>query len=229
MKILDRIFNEYNLKARVFPAIISAVPFLILKYLFFDKYFKISLNQIIFGDISILVVLIYLLAQVDRFVSKIFFETKSDFSTDHMLMPSSKKISDEYRKNMANKISRDFKLNLPNLADEKSDIENTKIRIREIVKAIIAKVKDGDLSLQHSIEYGFIRNLIGGCAVASVVSIINIILLKTAFPDQKLFITSLILLLIYLIPLVFHKKTLSHYDNAYAEKLFSEYLHLEKK
>jgi len=225
---MNKLFNEYNIKARVFPAIISVVPFSILKYFFIDKYFNIPLNQIIFGDISLAIVLIYLLTQLDRFVSKTFFETKSDFPTDRILMPSGKEISDEYRKNITDKIKQDFNLSLPNLSDENSDIENTKIRIREIVRAIITKVRKGNLSLQHNFEYGFVRNLIGGCTIASIVSILNIFLFKVVFPNQKIFITSIIILFIYLIPVIFSRVIVRQYDEEYAHVLFREYLQSDK-
>ena len=121
----------------------------------------------------------------------------------------------------------DFNLNLPQALDEKLYPEETKIKIREIVGLIINKVKGGNLLLQHNIEYGFVRNLMGGSVVACIVSILNIILFKFVFMNKIVFVTSILTLLIYLMPIIFSKKILKHYADEYADKLFREYLGLE--
>jgi hypothetical protein len=224
MKLFENLFNEYNLKARIFPALITALPLFLIKHYIINQYFSFSLTQILFGDVSILVILVYLFSQINRVISKSLFENKTDFPTDKALLPSSSALSKEYRNNLAQKIQTDFNLTLPDLREENENVEKVKIRIREIVKSIINKIRDGHLLLQHNIEYGFFRNLLGGSVVASIFSLVNILLFSFVFKNQTMVITSVILILVYLLVVIFHKKILKHFSEEYTQVLFREYL-----
>jgi hypothetical protein len=223
MGSIEKLFNEYNLKARIFPALLTALPLFLIKHYILNQYFSFSLTQVIFGDISILVILVYLFSQINRFLSKELFEKKTDFPTDKALLPSSS-LSSESRNNLAKKVKEDFNLTLPNLKDENENEEDVKIRIREIVESIINKVRNGHLLLQHNIEYGFFRNLLGGSVVASVVSVVNIFLFLFFFKSKILVITSAVLLSIYLLVIIFRKKVLKQFSEEYTKVLFREYL-----
>lgn len=226
MKTLENFFNEYNLKARVFPALLTAIPLFLIKHYIINQYFSFSLTQVIFGDVSILIILIYLFSQINRVISKSLFEVKTNFPTDKALLPSSTALSQQYRQNLGEKIKKDFNLTLPELKEENENEEDVKTRIREIVKSIINKVKDGRLLLQHNIEYGFYRNLLGGSVVASVVSLVNIFLFCLWFQNKTIAITSMVLFLVYLFVVIFHKKILKHYSEEYTQVLFREYLEI---
>lgn len=221
---MTNIFNEYNLKARVFPALITAIPLFLIKHYIFNQYFSFSFTQVIFGDISILVILVYLFSQINRVISKSLFEVKTNFPTDKALLPSSTVFSQAYKKNLFEKIKKDFNLTLPSLEEENKNEQEVKIRIREIVKSIIDKVKDGRLLLQHNIEYGFFRNLLGGSVVASIVSFVNIFLFYFLFKNQVIVIVSILLFFIYLLAILFHKSILKHFSEEYTQVLFREYL-----
>lgn len=225
---MNSLFNEYGIKARVFPAILCAMPFLVLKHFLIDPYFDLSITDKLFagimGDISLTVILIYLLVQINRLVSKLIFENKSNFPTSQMLLASSFKISREFRSKISQKIEEDFNLSLPTLADEKSNIENAKNRISEIVHLIINKVGDGVLLLQHNIEYGFTRNLIGGSLISFVVSFACIIIFSFIFQNKIAYIISITLSVLYTVPIIFSKTILKHYSEEYARVLFREYL-----
>lgn len=224
---MNKLFSEYNIKARIFPAILCSIPFLITKHFVIDPLlgtaFSNSIFSIVVGDISILVVLTYLFSQINRVLSKGMFENKSIFPTTKMLLPSGKGISSVLRQELKGKIFRDFNINLPDLAEENSDFENSLLRIKEIVGLIISKVGDGKLLLQHNIEYGFIRNFAGGSVVASVVSLINIILTKI-FYNKTALILSIVLLVIYLLSILISKLILQRFSSDYAQILFREYL-----
>ncbi len=221
---MKMLFDEYNRKARIYPALLTALPIFLVKHYIIDQYFSFSLTQVILGDISMLAILVYLFSQINRFISKILFEKKVDFPTDKALLPSSSVLSKEYRNNLAQKVKVDFSLTLPDLKDENENEEDTKVRIREIVKSIIDKVRDGHLLLQHNIEYGFFRNLLGGSVVASIVSFVNIFLFSFCFKNKILVITSVILFFAYLFVIVFRKRALKHFSEEYTQVLFREYL-----
>lgn len=225
---MNKLFSEYNIKARIFPAILCSIPFLVTKHFIIDPLLGVSFSNSIFsvvvGDISILVVLIYLFSQINRALSKVLFENKSDFPTTKMLLPSGKGISSIFRQELGIKISKDFNVGLPNLEEENSDFENTLLRVKEIVSLIIHKVGDGRLLLQHNIEYGFVRNLVGASMVASLVSLVNAVLAKFFFYNQTAFIVSITLFVIYLVPVLISKIILKRFSSDYANILFREYL-----
>lgn len=225
---MSNLFNEYALKARIFPAFLCTIPFLVLKHFLTDPYWGVSLStslfSVVFGDISLVAVLMYLLAQVNRFISKVLFEDKSNFPTAKMLLASNKEFSGEVRQNMNRKILSDFRLSLPTLSDEETDVDDTKKRIKEIVQLIINKVEGGKLLLQHNIEYGFMRNLIGGSVLAFLVSFFSSIFFGFVFKNMTAYIISTIFSVGYLIPIVFSKSILNLYGKEYADILFREYL-----
>lgn len=225
---MSSLFNEYGLKARLFPALLCSLPFLLIKHFIVDVYVGSALSSTLFvvitGDISLAAVSSYLLAQINRFVSKILFEDKSKFPTTLMLLPSNRGLSDEFRKKIEEKVNTDFKLSLPNFADEQANIENAKTRIKEIVSLIINKVGNGTLLLQHNIEYGFVRNLIGGSVVAATVSIGSSIVFSFVVENSTAFVLSTALSLCYLTLILFSKAILKNYSEEYACILFREYI-----
>ena len=68
----------------------------------------------------------------------------------------------------------DFDITLLPEDQEKEKEEEARKKIVEAMSLIRAKVKDGRLLLQHNIEYGFVRNLIGGNEIAAGNFTINI-------------------------------------------------------
>ena len=224
---VKELFSKYGMKARLFPALLCVPPFMLIKHLAIDPFVDPSLTSKLWlvaaGDVSLASVLIYLLAQVNRFVSKVLFEARSEFPTTRMLLPSNKELSEEFRRKLTAKAQTDFNLSLPSLADEIADTPNAKTRIKEIVGLIINRVGNGRLLLQHNIEYGFVRNLIGGAVTAVLTSIAGIILFGFVIHNKAAFIVSILLAICYSLPLLFSKPLLSNFGRAYASILFREY------
>ena len=225
---MNNIFDEYSRKARLFPALLCSLPFLVVKHYLIDSYFGSSLanefSTLLIEDTSLVLVLTYLLAQANRFISKNLFENKSKFPTTLMLLPSSNALSPEFRIRLEQKVLNDFQLAIPNLTDEQSNPENTKTRLKEIVSLIINKVGNGRLLLQHNVEYGFVRNLIGGSVVSSFVSCVSTVLFAFVFPNKTAEIISIAFLIAYLIPIILSKPILNNFGKEYARILFREYL-----
>jgi hypothetical protein len=224
---MKELFSEYGLKARLFPALLCVPPFLLLKHFAVDPFIDPSLTTLwvsAAGDVSLAAVLMYLLTQVNRFISKALFEVKSEFPTTLMLLPSSKDLSDEYRAKIDQRVRADFQLSLPTAADEQASLSNAKTRIVEIVSLIINKVGSGKLLLQHNIEYGFARNLLGGAIISLVTSVVSVAIFAWIVPSEAACITAVVLMAVYALPLIFSKPILAHYSKAYAPILFREYL-----
>ena len=94
----------------------------------------------------------------------------------------------------------------------------------DCVSLIRGKVKDGRLLLQHNIEYGFVRNLIGGSAVAVFLAIFNLIVFGYFLELLLPFYISLFLAITYLLIVMVGRKIIQSYGLRYAKILIQEYL-----
>ncbi len=178
------------------------------------------------GNVSLGLVLLYALTQANRFISKALFENKAKFPTTRMLLPSSTDMSVEFRKRLADKVATEFGLALPSKAKELENPGNANVRAREIISMIIAKVGSGKLLLQHNIEYGFVRNLIGGSVISLVASMSGIVLFHFVIRNDLGYILSICFSVFYLMPIVLSRIILTHYGKEYASILFREYMTL---
>ena len=225
---MNKLFGKYSREARLFPALLCSLPFILLAHFAINSNSDDSvvkeLYKIFIQDLSLAAVLTYLLSQVNRFVSKALFEKQADFPTVKMLLPSSNQMSGEFRKKLETKVKVDFKLSFPKLEDEQRDIDNAKIRIGEIASLIIHKVRDGRLLLQHNVEYGFARNLIGGSVIALLVSIFCICYFGYINPNHPIYVVSIVFALMYSLPIMFSRLILNQFSKEYAKVLFREYV-----
>ena len=95
-------------------------------------------------------------------------------------------------------------------------------RIVEIVAQIRQKVRDGYLLLQHNIEYGFARNLIGGAPLGISVSIV------CAFyfygDSRAITLFSVALAFLWGLLLLLSKTIIGRFGVLYAKRLIQEYI-----
>jgi len=223
--------DKYEIQARIFPAIIVLIPFLIftincdisgLSHAF-DDLLKVR----IIGNLSIGLVLLFLLYQTNRFFGKFIFEKRSfndelNMPTTRFLLFSDTQYSQNYKLRTRQKIKTDFKVDMPSEVDERTDLVESKRRIVEAVGLIRGKVKKGNLLHQYNIEFGFARNLIGGSIIGLLVSIFDIIyFLYKSFIFSWL---SIFLTLFFIMLLLQHRSIINHLGNQYAKRLFQEYL-----
>jgi hypothetical protein len=225
-------FDKYNRIARIYPSIIVLIPFLLFTiYCDIDNLKDVFDNILeikIIGNITISIVLLFFLVQVNRFLGKFLFErsifkNELEMPTTNFLLYQDSQFSNEHKTQLRGQIKNDFHIELPTEIDENQNIENAKKRIVEAVGLIRQKVKNGRLLLQHNIEYGFARNLIGGAIIGLVMSVIDIIYFYSL--DNKLIGgISISLTSLFGILLLIHKPIIKHLGNQYAKRLFQEYL-----
>lgn len=224
-------FNEYNIRARFFPTIICSVPLLIFQFFFLNdelREFFNFLGQVRWlGNITISIVVFYLLSQINRFFGKdifekLYFSDELQMPTTTYLLYSDEKYSNEYKKKISEKIKSDFDFVLLSAESEKLDELEAKKRIVEAVGLIREKVGSGKLLLQHNIEYGFIRNLIGGAVIAFPISVLNSILFYSG--SWISFLVAIGFSLFFGLLILFSKKLIFRKGELYARRLFSEYL-----
>lgn len=225
-------FDKYNLIARIFPSAIVLIPFLlftfnceieILKQIFDDL-----LKAKIIGNITISIVLLYFLTQINRFLGKFLFEkqifkNELEMPTTNFLLYKNPEFSKQYKNKIRAQIKSDFQIELPTEIEEEENIEDTRKQIVEAVGLIRQKVKNGRLLLQHNIEYGFARNLVGGSIVGFIISVFDITFFYIK-NDNLIAAISLILAIIFVVILFIHKPIIKHLGNQYAKRLYQEYL-----
>ncbi len=226
--------SPYFLYARLAPAIICSVPFFVL-YLFFlnpllGAFFQIFINVPWIGGVSTGIVFIFLLALVGRSISKDIFE-RQWFKSDETHMPTTSfllhkddEYSAEFKRIVHTRIKSDFGLEVFVISAEARDENGARKRLAEAVALIRQRVKNGRLVLQHNIEYGFFRNLIGCSVIAVLVTLLNILIFYSIAPNTLALWTSLVLLILYLLPIIFAKPMMATHGKRYARVLIQEYL-----
>lgn len=225
--------NKYNRTARIYPAIICSIPIFVLNYFLLDFYtapFFASLEAVKWvSGITLSVALTYLLAQAGRFIGKELFE--KEYFKDELCMPTTEFLlhsdntySPEHKEKIHRKILTDFDIQIYSFEKENRDVLSARRVIVESVSMIRGKVKNGQLLLQHNIEYGFVRNLVGGSLMALYISIINFYIFRIFLQNQIAFYISIATIILYLFFVVVGKHLIKKYGIRYAKVLIQEYL-----
>lgn len=131
--------------------------------------------------------------------------------------------SKEYKKIIYKRIQHDFKIQLPTEKEQNENELNSRKRIAEAMSIVRKKVGSGRLLLQHNIEYGFWRNLIGGTIFAILFSVLDVYFALTQ-SNNSILTFSIILLIVYLILLFFNKYIIQKVGALYARVLIQEYM-----
>lgn len=225
--------TEYNLKARLFPTIICAVPLLTLYYFGFSEK-VIDFIEFLKGykwasDITISTAIIYFMTQINRFVSKelfqnIFFKEEKNMPTTIFLLHSNIFLAQNTKRHIREKIKEKFGIELLSAPQENENESEARKVIIDAVAQIRNVTRDNNLLLQHNIEYGFTRNLIGGCFIAILVTMFNLYFFKTVAINEQAFNISIIFGILYLIPIILSRYLVNKYGKNYAKVLFEQFL-----
>jgi hypothetical protein len=224
--------NSYNITARIYPAIITSIPF----YVFHFFYLSPTLGQFwgdllgiqIASDATIILALLFLFAQLNRHVSKQLFQNKMfakglAFPTTDYLLHFDSHFSKPYRSQIHAKIKNDFGIDIPSHEEEKQDPAHARKIINEAIGRVRVKVGDGKLVGQHNAEYGFARNLAGGAIIALCMSVADAIFFAVLH-DAVAAWFSVALIVIYFLVIIFSKQIINAFAHHYAEKLIDEYM-----
>lgn len=226
------LINKYNIQARLIPSILSAIPLFIFQYVNLDSSQISLLKQLgeikFLGNITISIALIYFFMQVNRYLGKHlleknYFKKQLFFPTTTWLMLKDNTLSESFKTKIRNKIETNLNITLLNSDEEQENEHLARKTIRDVNGLIRRKVGNGILTLQHNIEYGFFRNLIGGSIIA--LPITTIIFLMNLNNNNHFILGLTVLLgLIYSLLLIFSKQILWNKGGLYAEILFQEFI-----
>jgi len=220
--------NKYQLYARIFPIILCSIPALIFQYYLLNQEIANLLQFLgginFMGNFTISMAILYFISQTNRLIAKTFFE-KNEIcmpTTDFSLF-CNPEFSEEYKKEIYKKIQDDFNIQLPTENEQNENELNSRKRIAEAMSLVRKKFESNKLLLQHNIEYGFWRNLIGGTIFAILFSGLDIYFALTQ-SNNSILIVSTIILIVCLVLLFFNRYITRKIGELYARVLIQEYM-----
>ncbi|MET3129584.1 hypothetical protein ABID42_004710 [Arcicella rosea] len=227
----------YFYRARLFPALITAVPMLIFINKIIAVEFAIPLKNIydilpLITHLGLSAAIIFLLVQINRFVAKEIFQRW--YFRDELYMPTTNNLlmnNNTYypiaiKNKIRDKILAKFQIELLSADEEQQNCDNARKLIVTAVSQIRNVLRGNEMLLQHNIEYGFWRNLIGGSLIALFFSAIIIWYgYSNNLPDQ--ITIGLISFIVFLIPIILSKVIIRNYGKYYAKILYEEFLSLQ--
>lgn len=227
-------FDMYSLKGRIFPAFISMIlPIIIFNHFYVSEELSQLFENIVVirlaYNISIPIIFLYYLSEFGRLLGKNIFERwyfqeEKLMPTTNFLMYSDSQYSIYYKNKIREKIKNDFGVILATQNEEKDDQDDARKRIVEVMSLIRKKLEKNQFLLQHNIEYGAMRNVIGGSIIGCILSILNILFFTYLKKVELAVTTSFIVLTIYTLLILFSRIIINFYGINYAKILYREYL-----
>ena len=225
-------FDMYDLLARLLPSLIGLTPLIVL--LVFSIYTSLFEDRIesmtLVGIVSFIMVGISfsvlafsnLVAGLSKIYQNKYFIKREGFPTTYLMLYDDTTYSDEYKKRYRDKVSKLF--NLKSLTYEEEQESKMKSiqwlnSATEYVKHFVFK----GLVRTQNIRYGFTRNLIGATFFGIPFSIIGGIT-GLLINSIGLTITSIFLLIVYSIILIFKKHLLIESAEAYGKELIANFM-----
>lgn len=228
--------NTYYFKARLFPTVLTSIPAIILYNRFVSSLYHEKLENIfsvlpIITDIILSSAIVFLLVQVNRFLSKeifqrLYFKDEINMPTTNLLLKSNTELEASIKQKIEDKIKNKFGIILLSGTDESADVLRARKLIATAVSQIRNVLRDNSLLLQHNIEYGFFRNLIGGSFLAFVISVI-ILIHSYCSCDLTTRNLGWILAIAYFLPILFSKLIIDRYGQYYAKILYEQFLTID--
>lgn len=227
--------NSYYIKARLFPTVLTVLPILVLTIGIVAPLYKDVLKELheqlpYLADFGLSTALIFLMVQINRFLAKevfqrLYFQEEVRMPTTNHLLWSNDFFDQAVKEKIRSKILTLFGLTLLSENDEAMNEQKARRLIVTAVSQIRNKLRDNTLLLQHNIEYGFFRNLLGGCLIAVLCSLT--ILIYGGIGNHKSFVvTGATLLIIYFLPILLSSPIVRRYGNDYSKILYEQFLSL---
>ena len=226
--------DEYEIKARYIPVLLSVMPVAhLLLQLFggaFLKELAIGINWIpAASNLSLSFVGTVALAQFQCSLGKhwieegVFGKGGERFPTTDMLLYENGMISRERKAQIRAIVSELCGCALSDECEENTDPENARLRAREAVGQVRATVSRGVMTITYNIRYGFFRNLIAG-VIWSVIGSVGCSIYYGSVGNWKVMGLFIVLAAGHLALFIFRKSILDNLASAYADTLFSEFI-----
>lgn len=227
--------NPYFIRARFFPTVLTAAPLLILVNKIISSLFYENLKNIldilpILTNLGLSAALIFLSVQINRLIAKeifqrIYFQQEISMPTTNHLLWSDTFFDSSVKEKIRSKITDKFDITLKTVTEEATNEVESRKQIVTAVSQIRNALRDNKLLFQHNTEYGFFRNLIGGCVIAILCSI-TLFLIGIFNNEPVTTLMGLILFCIYIIPILLSKFLIKRFGNYYSKILYEQFLTL---
>ncbi len=227
-------FDAYTLKARIAPTALTAlIPVLVFNHFYISEELKRFIGDIlglkILSAFSISAISIFFLAELCRAISKslfqnLLFEEELKMPTTQFVLYGDSTYSEDFKNRFRTSIFKDFKIKLPTAAEEAADPPEARKRIAEAVTSVRKKLHGNAFLLQHNIEYGAIRNSLGGAILAVILSLLDVIVFALIAPNRLATAISIFLAVLYAIWISLGPWLVRLYGRSYARVLFREYM-----
>jgi low affinity Fe/Cu permease len=223
------LFDQYAIKARYIPAMIVAVPLILVTSIAppesYRELFRYSDQFTIVANVGLNVVCVVLLINIIReigktLIAKPLFKNGLHAPTTEALLWKTFHMSSARKALLHTKIKKDLSIELLSAEDEAENETEARLRIRDAVAQVRYATENGQHTLQYNIRYGFWRNLAGGLPLAILFSILALIFVSGVLAKviAGAYLLSALVLAVLVVPL------LRATGQTYAEYLFTEYL-----
>ena len=143
--------------------------------------------------------------------------------TTNLLLKSNNELESSIKQKIEDKIKNKFDITLLSSIEESANQLRARKLIATTVSLIRNVLRDNSLLLQHNIEYGFFRNLIGGSFFAFGISLI-ILISSYCTTDIATRNCGFILTSMYFLPIILSKVIINRYGKYYAKILYEQFL-----
>jgi hypothetical protein len=172
--------------------------------------------------------LLFLMVQINRFVAKevfqrFYFQEEIRMPTTNHLLWTDTFFDTSIKEKIRSKIQIKFGLTLMTHEEETLNEPKSRKQIVTAVSQIRNCLRNNTLLLQHNIEYGFFRNLLGGCLVSIIFSI-SILIYGLFENKSSMMHTGIFLTIIYAIPIILSKPIIRRFGNYYSKILYEQFL-----
>ncbi len=227
--------NIYFYRARLLPALLTSIPLLILLNKVFAVEYQDALKNVfdvlpIIAHLGLSAAIIFLCVQINRLLAKeifqrLYFRDELNMPTTNHLLWKNTYYDEAVKRRIRDRMNEKFGISLLSSHEEEQD----EIKARKLILTCVSQIRialtGNQMLLQHNIEYGFWRNLIGGSVLAVIFSaLIYFYGNHNHLNDLKTI--GIILFFIYLIPIILSKPIINYYGKYYSKILYEQFLSL---
>lgn len=226
--------DVYTLKARIAPSAVTVlIPILVFNHFLASEEVKKLIGDILglklLSAVTVSAVLIIFLAELSRAISKqifqiLLFEDELRMPTTQFMMCSDPTFSNDFKIRFRAQVAKDFLITLPTAADETENELEARKKISEAITAVRKKLHKNAFLLQHNIEYGAIRNSLGGAVLAALLSLLDVFLFARITPNPLAMHISIVIAVLYCMWVALGPWLVRLYGRSYARILFREYM-----
>lgn len=231
--MIERLFDKYTVIARLFPAALCSLPFLVPVYILSSggltsNFWSYVASVEFIGSLTGYVVFIFLYAVVIQNFSKLFerryFQNRDGFPTTYLMLFEDRRFSDAYKRRFRTLIAETFDVSLLSKEEENANPGEARRRLDEAIGQVRSWVGEGSLVHDKNILYGFVRNMTGGSVLAVLVCIGVVVVNYFVWQSSPMLELCLVLLVGYSIYIGAHKFLILQTAESYAQQLIDEFM-----